>query len=193
MVAAAGLAVGLALQGSLSNFAAGFLIILFRPFKAGDYVEIAGTSGTVSDVSIFTTTLTTPDNKTVIVPNGNITNGNITNYSTQSTRRIDMVVGVGYDDDLSKVKKTLENLVKADKRILKDPACTIAVSELADSSVNLVLRPWVNSADYWVVKFDLIEAIKTTFDKEGISIPYPQQDMRIVSSNDNAGKKKLAA
>lgn len=189
-IAAAGLAIGLALQGSLSNFAAGFLIILFRPFKAGDYVEVASTAGTVTEVSIFTTKLLTPDNKEIIVPNGSITNNNIINYSAQPTRRIDLVIGVGYSDDLSKVKKTLEKIIKAEKRVLTTPECTIAVSELADSSVNLVVRPWVNTADYWPVRFDLTENIKKTFDKEGISIPFPQRDIHVVS---DSAEQKIAA
>ena len=176
---AAGLAVGLALQGSLSNFAAGVLIVLFRPYRVGDFVEAAGISGTVEQVQILTTVLTTPDNKQIIVPNSQIMNSIITNYSAKETRRVDMVVGVGYSDDLDRVRKTLEELVAADERILADPPCKIAVSELADSSVNFVLRPWVNAADYWGVKFELTEAIKKRFDQEGISIPFPQRDVHL--------------
>ena len=176
---AAGLAVGLALQGSLSNFAAGVLIVLFRPYRVGDFVEAAGISGTVEQVQILTTVLTTPDNKQIIVPNSQIMNSIITNFSAKATRRVDMVVGVGYSDDLDLVRKTLEELVAADDRILADPACKIAVSELADSSVNFILRPWVNAADYWGVKFELTEAIKKRFDQEGISIPFPQQDVHL--------------
>ena len=187
VIAAAGLAIGLALQGSLSNFAAGVMIILFRPFQIGDFVEAGGASGTIEDISIFTTIFKTPDNKQVVVPNNAITSGNITNFSAKDTRRVDLVVGVGYGDDLQKVKKVLGDLVAAESRILKDPAPVIAVSELADSSVNLVVRPWVKSADYWGVYFDLTEAIKTTFDKEGISIPFPQRDINIVG-NDNAAQ-----
>ena len=179
VVGAAGLAVGLALQGSLANFAAGVLIVLFRPYKVGDYVEAAGIAGTIEQVQILTTVLKTPDNKQIIVPNGQIMGSIITNYSAKDTRRVDMVVGVSYSDDLDKVQATLKELVDADERILKDPECTIAVSELADSSVNFVLRPWVNAADYWGVKFDLTEAIKKRFDQEGISIPFPQQDVHI--------------
>ncbi len=189
IIAAAGLAIGLALQGSLSNFAAGVMVILFRPFKIGDFIEAAGTSGTVKDISIFTTTLKTPDNKTIIVPNSNITSDNITNFSTEKQRRIDMVVGVSYNDDLQKVTKVLEKIVESDERILKDPAVTIAVSELADSSVNFVVRPWVASSDFWAVKFDLTQRIKETFDKEGISIPFPQQDVYMHSVNDNLQAK----
>ncbi len=176
---AAGLAIGLALQGSLSNFAAGVLIVLFRPYRVGNYVEAAGVSGTIEQVQILTTILVTPDNKQVVVPNSQIMNSIITNYSAKDTRRVDMVVGVSYSDDLDKVRKTLEDLVAADDRILADPACTIAVSQLADSSVNFVVRPWVKAADYWGVTFDLTEAIKKRFDQEGISIPFPQQDVHL--------------
>lgn len=198
VLAAAGLAVGLALQGSLSNLAAGVMIILFRPFKNGDYIEGGGTAGTVEEISIFTTMLKTPDNRQVIVPNNQITSDVITNYSAKSERRVDLVIGVGYGDDLSKVKKSLEKIIKAEKRVLKDPEPVIAVSELADSSVNLVVRPWVKSEDYWAVRWDLTEAIKTTFDKEGISIPFPQRDLHIidqaVAANDakKETKKKAA-
>ena len=179
VVGAAGLAVGLALQGSLANFAAGVLIVLFRPYKVGDYVEAAGISGTIEQVQILTTILKTPDNKQIIVPNGQIMDSIITNYSTNDRRRVDLVVGVSYEDDLDKVRKTLEELVAADDRILDDPAVTIAVSELADSSVNFIVRPWVKTADYWGVHFDLTEAIKKRFDQEGISFPFPQQDVHL--------------
>jgi small conductance mechanosensitive channel len=164
---AAGLAIGLALQGSLSNFAAGVLIVLFRPYRVGNYIEGAGISGTVEQVQILTTILITPDNKEVIVPNSQIMNSIITNYSANDTRRVDMVVGVSYDDDIDKVRSTIEDLVAADDRILDEPACTIAVSALADSSVNFVVRPWVKSGDYWGVMFDMTEAIKKRFDEEG--------------------------
>ncbi len=183
VVGAAGLAVGLALQGSLANFAAGVLIVLFRPYKVGDFVEAAGISGSIEQVQILTTILKTPDNKQIVVPNSQIMSSIITNYSANPTRRVDMVVGVSYSDDLDKVKAILEELVAADDRILKDPACTIAVSELADSSVNFVLRPWVNAADYWGVKFDLTETIKKRFDDEGISIPFPQQDVHLYQTS----------
>jgi small conductance mechanosensitive channel len=179
LVGAAGLAVGLALQGSLSNFAAGVLIVLFRPYKVGDWIEGGGVSGAVEEVQILTTVLKTGDNKRVIIPNSQIMGSTITNYSANETRRVDLVVGVSYGDDLDKVRKELEGLVAADDRILKDPAVTIAVSELADSSVNFVLRPWVKTADYWGVHFDLTEAIKKRFDEVGISIPFPQQDVYI--------------
>lgn len=179
IIGAAGLAVGLALKDSLANFAAGVLMILFRPFKLGDFVEAGGAAGVVKEISIFSTTITTGDNKQIIVGNNAIMTSNITNYSALPERRVDMVVGVSYDADLSLVKKTLQDMVDADKRILKDPACTIAVAELADSSVNLVLRPWVKSADYWGVKFDLTENIKVKFDELGIGIPYPQMDLHM--------------
>ena len=169
VLGAAGLAVGLALQGSLSNFASGVLIILFRPYKVGDYIEGAGVAGSVEDMQILTTVLRTSDNKRVIVPNSQIMGSIITNYSSNDQRRIDLVVGVSYDDDIDKVRDELKALVAADDRILDDPACLIAVSELADSSVNFVLRPWVKTSDYSVVKFSLTEAIKKRFD-EGVKV-----------------------
>jgi small conductance mechanosensitive channel len=176
---AAGLAVGLALQGSLSNFASGVLIVLFRPYRVGDFVEAAGIAGVVEQVQILTTIMKTGDNKQIIVPNSQIMDSIITNYSANDTRRVDMVVGVSYDDDLDKVRETIKELIAADDRILDEPAPNIAVSELADSSVNFIVRPWVNSADYWGVMFDLTEAIKKRFDKEGISFPFPQQDVHL--------------
>jgi len=180
---AAGLAIGLALQGSLSNFAAGVLIVLFRPYKVGDFIEGAGINGVVEQVQILTTILKTGDNKQVIVPNSQIMDSIITNYSANDTRRVDMVVGVSYDDDLDKVRKTVEELVAAEERILDEPACTIAVSALADSSVNFVVRPWVKTADYWGVMFDMTEAIKKRFDQEGISFPFPQQDVHLYNAS----------
>jgi small conductance mechanosensitive channel len=179
LLGAAGLAVGLALQGSLSNFAAGVLIVLFRPYKVGDWIEGGGVSGAVEEVQILTTVLKTGDNKRVIIPNSQIMGSTITNYSANETRRVDLVVGVSYSDDLDKVRKELEDLVAADERILDDPAATIAVSELADSSVNFVLRPWVKTDDYWGVYFDLTEAVKKRFDEVGISIPFPQRDIHV--------------
>jgi len=176
---AAGLAVGLALQGSLSNFASGVLIVLFRPYRVGDWIEAAGISGGVEQVQILTTILKTGDNKQIIVPNSQIMDSIITNYSANDTRRVDMVVGVSYGDDLDKVRKTLEDLLATEDRILPEPAPTIAVSALADSSVNFVVRPWVKTSDYWGVMFDLTEAIKKRFDKEGISFPFPQQDVHL--------------
>ena len=179
LVGAAGLAVGLALQGSLSNFASGVLIVLFRPYKVGDWIEGGGVSGSVEEVQILTTVLKTGDNKRVIIRNSQIMGSTITNYSANDTRRVDLVVGVSYSDDLDKVRGELEKLVAADERILADPATTIAVSELADSSVNFVLRPWVKTSDYWGVYFGLTEAIKKRFDEVGISIPFPQQDIYV--------------
>jgi small conductance mechanosensitive channel len=181
---AAGLAVGLALQGSLSNFAAGVLIVLFRPYRVGDFIEAAGINGVVEQVQILTTVLKTGDNKQIIVPNGQIMDSIITNYSAKDTRRVDMVVGVSYDDDLDKVRDTIRELIAAEDRILDEPACTIAVSALADSSVNFVVRPWVKTPDYWGVMFDLTEAIKKRFDKEGISFPFPQQDVHLHTVKD---------
>ncbi len=179
ILGAAGLAIGLALQGSLANFAAGVLMIIFRPFKQGDFIEGAGVAGVVEEVHIFNTIMRTGDNKTVIIPNGGLMNGNIINYSTKSTRRIDLVIGIGYDDDLKKAKQLLSDLMQTEPRILKNPEPTIGLLELGDSSVNFAVRPWVNSADYWGVHFDLLEAIKLRFDQEGISIPYPQQDLHL--------------
>lgn len=186
VIGAAGLAVGLALQGSLSNFASGVLMIVFKPFKVGDFIDGAGTSGVVEEIGIFNTTLHTPDNKLIIIPNSAITGGNITNFSAKPTRRIDLVLGVSYSDDLKKVRSVLEAILEDDARILKDPAYTVAVSELADSSVNFVVRPWVNGADYWGVRFDLTEKIKLRFDEEGISIPFPQRSLHIVNGSQPA-------
>ncbi|HEX5786653.1 MAG TPA: mechanosensitive ion channel domain-containing protein [Woeseiaceae bacterium] len=180
VLGAAGLAIGLALQGSLSNFAAGVLIVFFRPYKAGDYIEAAGVSGTVEEVQILTTILKTPDNKRVIVPNGQVMGDVITNYSANETRRVDLVFGVSYADDLDNVKRTLTELVAADDRILADPPCTIAVLELGDSSVKFACRPWVRTDDYWNVHFDLVEAVKKRFDDLGISIPFPQRHVHLV-------------
>ncbi|KXI26995.1 mechanosensitive ion channel family protein [Paraglaciecola hydrolytica] len=179
ILGAAGLAIGLSLQGSLQNFAAGVMLLVFRPFKAGDFIEAGGTSGVVKSISIFTTMMTTPDNKEIIVPNGKIYSDNIINYSAKATRRVDMVVGISYDSDLKKAKAILNEMVAADERILKDPAPTVAVAELADSSVNFVVRPWVAAADFWAVKFDFTEAVKLRFDAEGITIPYPQMDVHL--------------
>lgn len=179
LLGAAGLAIGLALQNSLQNFASGVMLIIFRPFKLGDFIEAGGTTGVVESISIFTTILRTGDNREVIVPNGAIYNGTITNYNARDTRRIDMVFGIGYDDDLKKAKAIIKRLLDTDKRVLKDPAALIAVAELADSSVNFNVRPWVKSEDYWNVKFDLTERVKLAFDATGISIPYPQMDLHI--------------
>tara|TARA_B110000503_G_C7158611_1_gene418548 strand:+ start:1072 stop:1896 length:825 start_codon:yes stop_codon:yes gene_type:complete len=179
ILAAAGLAIGLSLQGSLQNFAAGVMLLVFKPFKAGDFIEAGGAMGVVKSISIFTTIMTTADNKEIIVPNGAIYGGNITNYSAKETRRVDMVVGIGYDSDLKKAKEILKEMLAADERILKEPAPTVAVGELADSSVNFVVRPWVATADFWAVKFDFTEAVKLRFDAEGISIPFPQMDLHV--------------
>jgi small conductance mechanosensitive channel len=179
VVAAAGLAIGLSMQGTLGNFAAGVMLILFRPFKTGDFIEAGGVSGTVEEIQIFCTLMKSPDNKEIIVPNGQIMGGTITNFSAKEIRRIDMVVGVSYNDDLKKVRSVLEDILGSDERVLKDPAVTIAVGELADSSVNFVVRPWVKSGDYWPTLFDLNETIKLRFDSEGISIPFPQQDVHM--------------
>ena len=179
VIGAAGLAIGFALQDSLGNFASGVMIIFFRPFKAGDFVEVAGTSGVVLEVQVFATTLKTGDNKKIIVPNGSIIGGNIVNYSAHPTRRIDMVFGIGYDDDILEAKRLFERVLKEEERILPEPAPQIAVSELGDSSVNFVIRPWVKTSDYWPVLFDLTEKLKLECDKAGITIPYPQRDVHL--------------
>lgn len=179
VLGAATFAIGFALQGSLANFAAGVMLMIFRPFKVGDFVEAGGTSGTIEEVALFATILKTPDNKQVIVANSSVTGGNITNYSAKDTRRVDMVFGIGYGDDIKQAKQVLQAIMDADSRVLKDPELTIAVSELGDSSVNLVCRPWVKTADYWSVHFDTHEAVKLEFDKAGISIPFPQQDVHM--------------
>lgn len=180
LIGAAGLAVGLALQDSLKNFASGVMIIVFRPFKAGDFVEAAGIAGTVEQVNIFNTVFKTGDNREIIVPNGAIYGGNITNFSARPTRRIDMVFGIGYEDDMRKAKEIIKAEIEKDARVLKEPETLIAISELADSSVNIVARPWVNSGDYWAVKFDLTENIKRAFDENGVTIPYPQVEMHVI-------------
>ena len=179
VLGAAGLAIGLALQGSLSNFAAGILIVIYRPYKVGDYIEAGNYAGTVKDIQIFSTVLKTPDNKIVVVPNGSIMNGSIVNYSDQDTRRIDLIIGCSYEDDIDKVRSVLEDIIKKEKRVLKDPKPQIAVTELADSSVNFIFRPWVKRVDYLPVYYSLLEEVKKRFDKEGISIPYPQSDVHI--------------
>ena len=179
LLGAAGLAIGLALQGSLANFAAGILIVIFRPYKVGDYIEAGTNVGTVKDIQIFSTVLRTPDNKAIVVPNGSIMDGSITNYSEQPTRRIDIIASCSYEDDLDKVKQVLKTILDNEERILTEPKPQIAVSELAESSVNFIVRPWVNSSDYLPVMYSLLENIKKTFDKKGISIPYPQSDIHI--------------
>jgi small conductance mechanosensitive channel len=179
VLGAAGLAVGLALQGSLSNFAAGVLIVTFRPIRVGDYFEGAGTAGTVEQIQIFSTTAKTPDNKVIIIPNGKLLSDNIVNYSMKEIRRVDMTIGVSYADPIDKVKEVLADILAKDSRILQDPSPTIGLIQLADSSVNFAVRPWVKTEDYWAVYFDLHETIKKRFDAEGISIPFPQQDIHV--------------
>jgi small conductance mechanosensitive channel len=179
VIGAAGLAVGLALQGSLANFAAGILMIVFRPFKVNDFIEGAGVAGIVEEIQIFTTRLATPDNKTIIIPNAKLTADNIINYSAKGTRRADMVFGIGYDADIDKARNIITDILSNDERVLKDPPIQVAVSELADSSVNFVARAWVNLADYWGVVFDANEAVKKRFDAEGVSIPFPQRDVHL--------------
>ncbi len=179
VLGAAGLAIGLALQGTLANFAGGVLILIFRPYKVGDFIEAAGYMGSVKSIEIFNTVMTTGDNKTIIIPNGTISNSAITNFSTQETRRVDIVFGIGYDDDMKKAKEVLQGLINADGRILKDPEPLIAVSNLGDSTVDITTRSWVSSADYWGVYFDLVENTKQAFDDNGISIPYPQTDVHL--------------
>lgn len=183
IVGAAGLAIALALKDSLSNFAAGVMLTLFRPFRVGDFVEAGGVTGTVQGITIFNTVLNTPDNQKVIIPNGIITSDVITNVTANDTRRVDLVIGISYSDDIAKAKKIVSDLLQKEKRVLLDPAPVIAVSELADSSVNLVVRPWVKTGDYWTVRFDLTEEIKNSFDEAGISIPFPQQDVHLFNEN----------
>lgn len=175
ILGAAGLAIGLALKDSLSNFASGVMIILFKPFKVGDFVTAGGVTGSVTEVGIFNSVFTTGDNQRIIVPNGAISS--IINVNANDTRRVDLVVGISYDDDIKKTKDVLNEIIKSNNKVLIEKGITVAVSELADSSVNFVVRAWVNTPDYWDVKFDLTEKIKTTFDKEGIYIPFPQQDV----------------
>jgi small conductance mechanosensitive channel len=183
VIGAAGLAIGLALQGSLSNFASGVLLIIFKPFVAGNFIKAGGEAGIVVEVGILTTELKTPDNVKIIMPNSQILGGSITNFSAHDTRRVDMVVGVGYGDDLNKAKQIMEDLIAADERVLKEPAPQVAVSNLGDSSVDFVVRPWVNAADYWTFKFDFTKAVKEKFDEEGVSIPFPQRDVHLFQEN----------
>lgn len=179
ILGAAGLAVGLALKDSLSNFSAGVMLILFRPFKVGDFIEAAGVSGTVEVIHVFNTVIRSGDNREIIVPNAGIYGGTIVNVTARATRRIDMVFGIGYGDDIGKARELIEQVMAADSRILKDPAPAISVAELADSSVNLNVRPWANTSDYWAVRSDLLEKVKFAFDANGISIPYPQRDVHL--------------
>ncbi len=179
MVAAGGLAVGFALQGTLSNFAAGVMIILFKPFKLGDFVEAGGATGVVEQILIFSTIMKTGDNKRIIVPNSNMTGGNIVNYSANATRRVDMVMGCGYDDDILKAKDLLMQILKDHPKVLDEPVPVVAMAALADSSVNFNVRPWVKGADYWGVYSDVHEQVKIKFDEAGLNIPYPQQDVHM--------------
>lgn len=179
VLGAAGLAVGLALQNSLGNFASGVMLVLFRPFTKGDFVEAGGTSGTVDEVGIFTTVLNTPDNRRVIVPNGQITNDTITNYSAYEKRRIDLIIGVGYGDDLKLARDTIEKTIAGHDKVLDDPASAILVMDLGDSSVNFAVRPWVLASDYWVVRSELLESIKVDLEAAGCEIPFPQRDIHL--------------
>jgi small conductance mechanosensitive channel len=179
VLGAAGLAIGLALQGSLGNFAAGVLMVIFKPFKVGDFIEGAGTAGIVEKVEIFTTQLKTPDNKTVIVPNAKLTGDNITNFTVKGTRRVDFVFGIGYSDDIDKARGIIKEIIDQDERVMKEPEPAILVSELADSSVNLTVRAWTSANDYWSFYFDMIESVKKQFDAQGVSIPFPQRDVHI--------------
>jgi len=180
ILGAAGLAVGLALQGSLSNFAGGVLILLLKPFKVGNFIEACGHSGTVKEIQIFHTIMLTADNKTIILPNGSLANGPIVNFSTQAQRRMDIVFGISYGDDFNKAKDLIKGLLEEDKRVLKTPEYFVRVVELADNSVNIQVRAWVESADYWAVRFDLIENTKSTFDREDVSFPFPQRDVTLI-------------
>jgi small conductance mechanosensitive channel len=186
ILGAAGLAVGLALQGSLANFAAGVLMIIFRPFRVGDYIEGGGTAGIVEEIQIFTTKLRTPDNKSIIIPNAKITGDNIVNYSAKDSRRMDMIVGVSHEDDYDQVKEVLGDILAKDGRILEEPKAQIGILEFGDNSVNFVFRPWVKTAEYWDVYFDLTEAIKKRFDEAGITIPYPQRDVHLFEHKEEA-------
>ncbi len=179
VLGAAGLAIGLALQGNLSNFASGVLILTFKPFRVGDVIDGAGYVGTVREIQIFTTVLMTPDNRKVIIPNSNLANNPLINIGAEATRRVDMLFGIGYGDDIDKAKDVIKSIIEADARILKDPAPLVVVSELADSSVNITVRTWVATADYWGVYFDMHETVKKKFDQEGISIPFPQRDVHL--------------
>lgn len=184
ILGAAGLAVGLALQGSLANFAGGVLLLLFKPFKIGDVVEAQGYTGKVHEIQIFNTILKTPDNKTIFIPNGPLAGGTLTNYSTESQRRVDMTFGIGYEDDMARAKKILRRLIAEDERILPQPAPVVVVTELGDSSVNIAVRVWCNATDYWNIYFDMQEKVKLTFDQEGISIPFPQQDVHVFQNTE---------
>lgn len=179
ILGAAGLAIGLALQGSLANFAGGVLILLFKPFKVGDFINAQGHAGTVHEIQVFNTILKTPDNKTIIIPNGPLSNGSIINLSTEALRRVDLTYAISYKDDIKKAKDVLHAVVDGDKRVLKDPAPAILVSQLSDSAVNFEVRAWCNTSDYWDIYFDMHEKVKLAFDKAGVSIPYPQRELHV--------------
>ncbi|MEN8128212.1 MAG: mechanosensitive ion channel domain-containing protein [Planctomycetota bacterium] len=182
ILGAAGLAVGLALQGSLSNFAAGVLMIIFKPIKVGDFVEVGGATGTVKEIAIFNTIISGPDNIRIIVPNSQVTGGNIKNYTVNGTRRVDLVIGVSYEDDIKKAKEVMMEVLKADPLVLDDPAPFVGVLELADSSVNYAVRPWVKAADYWDVYFGVMEKVKYALEANGLTIPFPQRDVHMINA-----------
>ena len=182
ILGAAGLAVGMALSGTLQNFAGGVMILLFKPFKVGDVIEAQGYTGGVKEIQIFVTILTTPDNKTIIIPNGPLSNGSLTNYSTQAQRRVDFVFGIGYGDDVNKAKSIISDVLNSDERVLKDPELFIGLGAMADSSVNLTVRAWVEAANYWGVFFDTNEKIYHAFNEGGINIPFPQMDVHVHNS-----------
>jgi small conductance mechanosensitive channel len=186
LLGAAGLAVGLALQGTMANFASGVMLLIFRPFQKGDFIEAAGVAGAVDTVGIFTTTLNTPDNVRIVLPNGTVWGQTIKNYATNATRRVDMVMGISYDDDIGAAIDTINKVLGNEPRLLQDPAPTVAVAELADSSVNIVVRPWCKKEDYWGVKFDLTRALKEQLEAGGCSIPYPQTDVHLHKVPENA-------
>lgn len=183
ILGAAGLAVGMALSGTLQNFAGGVMILIFKPFKSGDFIDAQGHTGTVSEIQIFNTILKTPDNKTIIIPNGGLSTSSMTNFSTEQRRRVDWTFGVGYGDNLEKAKSILHNLMNEDKRILNDPAPFVALSELADSSVNFATRAWVEAENYWDVYFEMNEKVYEAFNKEGLNIPFPQMELHVNKNN----------
>jgi small conductance mechanosensitive channel len=181
--ATAGLAIGLALKDSLSNFAAGVMLIIFKPFRVGDFVEAGGSAGTVEEIRIFSTIMRTPDNREITIPNGQIYSGTIINVTARDTRRIDLVFGIGYGDDLSKARQLIWEVINSDERILKDPEPAVALAELADSSVNIAVRPWVKTSEYWAVRSDILEKVKQAFDNNNISIPFPQRDVHLYQAS----------
>ena len=191
VLGAAGLAVGLALQGSLANFASGVLLAFFKPFRVGDFVEIGGKTGTVKEIHIFNTIINSPDNLRIILPNSQVTGGSITNYTVNGTRRVNLVIGISYEDDIKKAKEVIEKVLTDDERVLSDPAPLVAVKELADSSVNFVVRPWVKAADYWDIYFGMTERIKLALDANDITIPFPQRDVHI--KNGKSARQALSA